>query len=111
MSQVKTPMETVKERFETKEKLVDEIVSLLKPPRGEKEELREQLANGANSKLIRLHDNALEMKDRFGGKEKLVDSILELMKHPNDEDRKERLLEHGPGRLLDLHKSWEKKSA
>jgi hypothetical protein len=110
MPEKKTPLEQVKERFETKEKLVDEIVSLLKPPRGEREVVRERLRVQANSKLLRLHEVATQIKERFGDQEKLVDEILEMMGHAADETRKERLLEHGPGRLLDLHRQWEQRA-
>lgn len=110
MAHVKSPMTQVKEKFETKEKLVDEIVSLLKPPRGEREELRERLGVQSNSNLLRLHNTASQISEKFGTKDALVEKILEFMKHPKDEDRKERLLGYGPGRLMDMYKKWEKRA-
>lgn len=111
MAKVNSPLAQVKEKFETKEKLVDEIVSLLKPPRGEKEELRERLNVQSNSNLLRLHENAKHIQEKFGSKEKLVERINTLMGHAKDEDHEERLLEYSPGKLIDKFKSLEKKSA
>lgn len=103
-------MNEVKERFTTKEKLVDEIVSLLSPPRGERDVVRERLRTQSNTKLLRLHKVAGEIKERFDNKEKLVDDILSLMGHSKDKDRREKLLTFGPGRLLDLHRRHQPKA-
>ncbi len=110
MAKVKSPMAQVKEKFETKEKLVDDIISLLKPPKGEREEMRERLGVQSNSNLLKLHSTASQISEKFGTKDVLVEKIIEFMGHPKDEDRKERLLQYGPGRLMDMYKRWEKKA-
>jgi len=109
MAKVNSPLAQVKEKFETKEKLVDEIVSFLKPPRGEKEELRERLTVQSNSNLLRLHENAKHIQEEFGSKDKLVERINTLMGHAKDEDHKERLAEYSPGKLIDMFKALDKK--
>jgi hypothetical protein len=111
MSEVQSPLKQVQEKFETKEKLVDEVVSLLKPPRGEREVLRERLRTQSNAKILRMHRLAQEIKEQFGDQQKLVEQIAALMGHPNDEIRLSALLEKGPGELLDLHRRWKTKGA
>ncbi len=107
----KPPLLTVKERFGSKEKLVDELVDLLDPPKKERDIVRERLRTAANSKLLRLHRTLSEIKERFGSKEKLVDEILSLTNQSGDEARRSKLLSYSPGRLLDLYRRYSKKAA
>ncbi len=104
----KAPLQEVKDRFGSKEKLVDELLALLKPAKADKDVIRERLRTQANSKLLRLHANMKEVEETFGGKEKLVDEILSMMGHAKDADRKEKMLEYSAGRLLDLYKRHKK---
>ncbi len=106
----KAPLQEVKDRFESKEKLVDELVTLLKPAKADKDVLRERLRTQANSKLLRLHAQLTEINETFGGKEKLVDEILAMMGHAKDTDRREKMLSYSAGRLLDLHRRHKKAS-
>lgn len=51
----KAPLAAVKERFGTKAKLVDEVVSVVEPRQGEtKAQLKTRLSTVANVKLLRL---------------------------------------------------------
>ena len=69
----KTPVSQVKERFESKEKLVAAVQKLatadlwldkVSPAKG--------LARVSNAKLVRLHDSLTDAKKRFGSRDKLV---------------------------------------
>ncbi|MCD6498615.1 MAG: hypothetical protein J7M25_09995 [Deltaproteobacteria bacterium] len=102
--QKKPPMKEVKERFETKEHLVDELVGLLNPPKDDKDVVKERLRVASNSKLLRLHKTMTEISEKFGDREKLVDDLLTLTGHPKDAPRREKLLTYSPGRLLDMHR-------
>lgn len=106
----KPPLAIVKERFGTKDNLVNEVVDLLNPPKKERDLTRERLRTAANSKLLRLHRILTEVKEQFGSKEKLVEAILVLEGHQRDEDRRNKLLSYSPGRLLDLHRRYAKKA-
>lgn len=106
-----SPFKEVKERFGSKEKLVDEVVNLLALPRGERDVTRERLRVAANSKLLRLHANATTVKEKFEKVENLVEAILELTGHAKDDDRRDKLMGYDVGRLLDLHRQAEDKKA
>jgi hypothetical protein len=57
MKDKKSPMNTVKEVHESKQKLVDKITSSLKPSEGEsKDALKKRLLKTSNRKLLRLFD-------------------------------------------------------
>lgn len=108
MAAKKAPLQEVKDRFGDKEKLVDEVLALLKPAKADKDVLRERLRTQANAKLLRLHAHMTEINEKFGGKEKLVDEILSMTGHAKDQDRREKMLGYSAGRLLDLYKRHKK---
>lgn len=96
----------VKERFESKEKLVEAVQNLAT------EELwldrvndDKGLARVSNEKLLRLHDVLSTVKKDFGSRDKLIGSILELEKRTKDEGYKTRLQRYPTPRLLDLHRA------
>ena len=104
-----TPLATVKERFESKEKLVaavktlmtDELwVARLSEDRGG----AKGIDRVSNAKLLRLHDTLTEVKD------KLVDAVLEAQARAKDANYKQRLEGYTVPRLYDLYKSASKKS-
>ncbi|MCA9599664.1 MAG: hypothetical protein KC776_40425 [Myxococcales bacterium] len=102
----KTPLAVVKERFESKEKLVEAVQNLAT------EELwldrvndDKGLARVSNEKLLRLHDVLSTVKKDFGSRDKLIGSILELEKRTKDEGYKTRLQRYPTPRLLDLHRA------
>ena len=102
------PLQEVKDRFGDKEKLVDEVLALLKPAKADKDVLRERLRTQANTKLLRLHAHMTEINEKFGGKEKIVDEILSMMGHTKDQDRRQKMLDYSAGKLLDLYKRHKK---
>ena len=102
MSFKMTPLETVKERFGSKDKLVEAVVALVAKGKDDRTDLTDKLRSAANSKLLRLHERMTTIQERWGGLEQLVDEILTKMNRTKDEDYRESLLERTPGRLLDL---------
>ncbi|MDY0000074.1 MAG: hypothetical protein RBU30_02140 [Polyangia bacterium] len=98
----KAPIEVVKERFGSKDKLIDAVAELVGGNKEQVGELKESLRGAANAKLLRLHGMMTEIKERFGGVEKLVDEILKKQNRAKDQDYRKSLLGRSPGRLLDL---------
>jgi hypothetical protein len=98
----KAPLVSVKEGFESKEKLVDAVQKLATGDLWiDRVSTRKGLAHVSNAKLLRLHAVLSDAKQRFGSREKLVGAILELAK---------RLDRYPLPQLLDLHRSLTKSS-
>lgn len=102
----KTPLSLVKERFESKEKLLSAVQQL------QTQELWIDRVNGdkglsrvSNAKLLRLHEALSTAKKEFGSRAKLIDAILELDKRGKDAGLKARLESYPVPRLLDLHRT------
>ncbi len=100
----KTPLQTVTERFESKEKLVEAVKKLatedlwldrINDDKG--------LARISNAKLLRLHAALDDAKKRFGTRAKLIAAIQTLEKRSKDDGYKARLTQYPLPRLLDLH--------
>ncbi len=107
----KTPLSVVKERFESKEKLVEAVQKLAT------EELWLDRVNDdkglervSNQKLLRLHDVLSTVKKDFGSRAKLVGKILEIEKRTKDEGYKTRLERFPTPRLLDHYRSVSKRA-
>lgn len=107
----KAPMDVVKERFGSKDKLIEAVAGLVGKDKDEVTELKDSLRGAANSKLIRLHDMMTEIKDRFGGVDKLVEEILGKLNRAKDQDYRKSLLGKSPGRLLDIFRRVSRKAA
>ncbi len=111
-----SPLSIVKERFESKAKLIEAVEKLmtdelwmdrLSSDRGGAKGLKQV----SNQKLIRLHDTFTEVKEKFGTREKLIDAVLEAENRSKDEGYKQRLLKHPVPRLYDQYKSATKRAA
>lgn len=99
-----TPLSQVKERFESKEKLVAAVEKLAT------KELWLGLVNdvkglkrASNKKLVRLHTLLEDAKKRFGSRDKLIQSIAELAQRSKDKDWAASLASRPLGQLLDMH--------
>jgi hypothetical protein len=106
----KSPLSQVQQRFQSKEKLVEEVQKLatedlwldrLSETKG--------LARVSNAKLLRLHGILTDAKTRFGSRAKLIDAILDLTKRVRDAGYRTRLETHPLPRLLDLHGTLSRK--
>ena len=105
----KSPVAVVRERFQSKEKLVEAVQKLasadlwLDRVSGSK-----GLAKVSNQKLLRLHDVLSDAKQRFGSRDKLISAILELKKRTKDAGYTARIKNYALPQLLDLHQSVER---
>lgn len=110
MSPMKTPLQTVKEQFGGKEKLVDKILGLIERGEEETDALRKRLLAVSNRKLLKLQRNAEAIKTKYGSKEKLVAAVAEMMGRAKDKDFVKKLGEYTPNRLLDMATSLSRKA-
>jgi hypothetical protein len=111
-----TPLSTVKQRFESKEKLVEAVeklmsdelwVNRLSSDRGGKRGLR----HVSNTKLLRLHDTLSAVQKEFGSRDKLVAELLKLESRTEDAGYKRRLEGYSAARLFDQWKSSKRRAS
>ena len=101
----KTPLQQVKERFETKERLVEAVEQLATDELWiDRFNETKGLMSVSNSKLLRLHDTLTEVKEKFGSREKLIAAILELDNRAKDQGLRAKYATYPTPRLLDLHR-------
>jgi len=107
----KTPLEQVKERFGTKEKLVDAVENLATDEMWiDRYNEVKGIQSVSNAKLLRLHEQLTDAKERFGSRDQLIGAILELEKRTKDSGFKQRLGRYPVPRLLDLHRAATKRA-
>ncbi len=107
----KSPLASVKERFESKEKLVAAVEKLAtKDLWVDRVSSAKGLAKVSNTKLLRLHTLLTEAKESFGTRDKLVAAIVELAKRDKDKGYAARLGDYPLPRLLDLHRTLSRSS-
>ena len=102
----KTPMQTVKEQFGGKDKLVDKILGLIKRPTElTKDQFRKQLRAQSNRKLMILLTRETAIKEKWGGREKLVEALLQTRMGKDkkvDDGYRKHLDKRSNGQLLDM---------
>lgn len=107
----KTPVQTVTERFQSKEKLVEAVTKLATAELWlDRTNAEKGFARISNAKLLRLHSVLEDAKKRFGSRDKLIAAILELEKRPKDAGYKARLSQFPLPRLIDQHDSAARRS-
>jgi hypothetical protein len=109
---MKSPLATLKDKFENKAKLVAELEKLTKDDdlwvaRVNK---NKGLAHVSNSKLLKLHATFAAVKEKFGTRAKLIDAICDVEKRAKDEGYKTRLGAFPVPRLWDMYKSASKRA-
>ena len=101
----KSPMDIVKERFETRENLVDAILGLMSD--SDKDDRTAARLKGAkNAQLLRIHSVLGEVQERFGSKDALIEEIAKQKfagKSP-EQGFVEKLKGYTSRRLLDMHR-------
>lgn len=109
---MKSPLATLKDKFENKAKLVAELEKLTKD-----EDLwvarvnkNKGLAHVSNAKLLKLHATFAAVKEKFGTRAKLIDAICEVEKRAKDDGYKTRLGNFPVPRLWDMYKSASKRA-
>jgi hypothetical protein len=107
----KSPVAVVKERFQSKEKLVEAVQKLATDDLWvERLNAEKGLAKVSNQKLVKLHDALTDAKQRFGSRDKLISAILELKKRTKDANYSAGLKKFALPQLLDLHASVDRAS-
>jgi hypothetical protein len=101
----KSPLAAVKDRFESKEKLVEAVTALSSSDLWVDRVGAKGLARISNAKLLRLHALLKDAKDRFGSRDKLVVSILEAMNRVKDAGLHTKLASYPLPRLLDIYRA------
>ena len=107
---MKSPLALVKERFESKEKLVAAVKAFASNEDlwlGRTNESK-GLERVSNAKLLRLHQTFTQVKEKFGTRAKLVDAVLAAQNRSKDTGLKKRLEAYPVPRLFDLYKSVSK---
>ena len=105
----KSPVAVVKERFASKDKLVEAVQKLATDDLWiDRVSAGKGLAKVSNQKLLKLHDVLTDAKKRFGSRDKLVSAILELKKRSKDAAYTASLKKFPLPQLLDLHASVER---
>jgi len=111
----KSPLATVKDRFETKAKLVEALKALAgdelwmartSADRGGKKTLE----HVSNAKLLKLHATFSAVKKEFGSRAKLVAAVLEAEGRTKDAGYQTRLEKFPVPRLYDQYKSAKKRA-
>jgi hypothetical protein len=109
---MKSPLGLVKERFETKAKLVEAVKKFAS--NGELWLGRTNEGKGlervSNAKLLRLHEVFAEVSKQFGTRAKLIDAILAAENRTKDAGFKKRLEAYPVPRLFDAYKSAKKRA-
>jgi hypothetical protein len=107
----KSPLAAVKEKFESKEKLVEAVMAFTSS------DLWVDNVNGAkglgrvsNAKLLHLHALLKDAKDRFGSREKLISATLEAMNRTKDAALRTKLGSYSLPQLLDLQRAAARKA-
>lgn len=101
----KSPLAAVKDRFESKEKLVEAVQGLSSSDLWIDRIGAKGLARISNAKLLRLHALLKDAKDRFGSRDKLVASTLEAMNRAKDGGLRTKLASYPLPRLLDIYRA------
>ncbi len=100
-----SPLATVKAKFETKDKLVDQIVGLLSKDSDEsKDDMRKRLLSTSNAKLLKLHGATNLAQEKFGSRSKLVEETASALGKAKDKDYVTKLESYSAARLIDLHR-------
>ena len=102
----KSPLKRVNEDFGGKDKLVDELLGLIKRPADiSKDEMKKKLRSQSNRKLMMLMSREQTLKKNYGNRDKLIDVIVKAGMGKNkaeDKVYRKRLANLTTGQLLDL---------
>lgn len=106
-----SPLAIVKEKFGSKDKLVDKIVDLLaKDAEESKDDMRKRLLGVANQKLLHLHQVATTTQEKYGSHDKLVEATAGALGVSKDKDQVAKLGQYSDARLLDIERTARKRN-
>jgi hypothetical protein len=113
MSTKKSPLASTKAEHESKEKLVDKLVTLLGSIAAgseSKDDLKGRLLAVSNKKLLHLMEVGTAIKSQFGSVEKAAEAVAKTLGRAKDADYVKKLKTYAPARLLDLYHAAEKRT-
>jgi len=112
MATKKSPLARQKDEHESKEKLVDRVISVLgsiTKSDEDKDTVKARLLAASNKKLIRLHEVGSEIKSKYGSIDKLAEAVGAAMGRAKDAPFVDKLKSYTPARLLDMVKAADKR--
>jgi hypothetical protein len=113
MATKKSPLARQKDEHESKEKLVDRVLSILSSiskTDDDKDAFKARLLAASNKKLLRLHEIGSEIKSKYGSIDKLAETVGAAVGRAKDAPYIGKLKEYAPARLLDMLKIAEKRN-
>jgi hypothetical protein len=113
MATKKSPLARQKDEHESKEKLVDRVMSVLSAiakSDDDADTVKARLLAASNKKLLRLHEVGTEIKSKYGSVDKLAEAIGTALGRAKDAPFVEKLKSYTPARLLDMVRAAEKRS-
>lgn len=113
MATKKSPLARQKDEHESKEKLVDRVLSVLgsiAKSDEDKDTVKARLLAASNKKLLRLYEVGNEIKSSYGSLDKLAEATGALMGRAKDVPFLEKLKTYTPTRLLQLMRTAEKRA-
>ena len=112
MATKKSPLGRQKDEHESKEKLVDRVLTVLgaiTKSDEDKDTVKARLLAASNKKLLRLHEVGSEIKSKFGSMEKLAEAVGAALGRAKDAPYVAKLATYTPARLLDMVKAADKR--
>lgn len=106
-----TPLQTMKRRFGSKEKLVDSLVDAVKEAGEEAAEVKDRLLKASNKKLLRLAEVSSTVKDKYGSKDKLAEALGTAMGRARDNDYVNKLRTYSQAKLLDMMRAAQRRKS
>lgn len=107
----KSPLATVKERFEDKASLVSAVQALASDDLWiDRVNEGKGLERVSNRKLLHLHDTLTQVKEKFGSRSALIDAIIKLEGRQKDADYRKHFEGWSTPRLFDRHEALAKKA-
>ena len=102
-----SPMQQVKKSFESRAKLVEQLVPMVDRQRGDStdDEVKSRLMGLSNTKLLRLYRSEQAAREKFGDRAKIVAHIVDARKKAglsHDAKFVGSLERHSKARLLDM---------
>src|SRR3954449_6823878 len=110
MAAKKSPLARMKEAHESKEKLVDKVVTLLgqvTKSDESKDDLKARLLAASNKKLLHLFEVGSEIKKQWGSVEKMAEAAAAAVGRAKDAPYVAKLKTYAPGKLFDFLRAAE----
>ena len=104
-----TPLQAVKRLYQSKDKLIDQVVDVARGEDEDKDEVKERLATVSNKKLLRLAEMGKVVKERYGSRDKLIATLGQALGKAKDADYLAKLATYSTNRLLDMTNAAERR--